>query len=279
MPNYVVSGTWSESAVKEAKKFTTINEVANSIPNKYAFIAEYDQWKINPDAPYFHYCENETIQGFEFFDFPFDKVPEGQVLVCDMSSNFCSHKIDFSKYGVVYAGAQKNLGPAGVCVTIVRRDLIGKIKNDMPLLCDWDTFNKAANTFHNTPNCYPIYMCGLNIEHMLNQGGIPAMAELAAKRSSMLYDFIDNSDGYYANTIQKRWRSRMNIPFRICNDEKLETKFVKDAAAAGLLELSGHRSVGGCRASLYNAMKVEGVQALIDFMKAFKEANPKPASE
>lgn len=280
VPNYVTTGTWSEAALKEAKKFSkNANEVANNIPNKYEFIAEYDQWKINADAPYFHYCDNETIQGFEFHDFPFDKVPEGQVLVCDMSSNFCSRKIDFSKYGVVYAGAQKNVGPAGMCITIVRRDLIGKIKNVMPLMCDWDTFNKAANTFHNTPNCWSIYMCGLNIEHMLSLGGIAAMEELAVKRSSMLYDYIDNSDGYYSNNIQKRWRSRMNLPFRVCCNADLEKKFVEDATAAGLLELGGHRSVGGCRASLYGAMKVEGVQALIDFMKAFKEANPKPASE
>jgi phosphoserine aminotransferase len=196
-----------------------------------------------------------------------------------MSSNFCSRPIDWSKFGVVYAGAQKNVGPAGVCIAVIRKDLIGKFKQDMPLLCDWDAFNKAANTFYNTPACYPIYVAGLNIDYMLKLGGIPAMQELAAKRSSMLYDYFDNSDGYYTNTIQKRWRSRMNIPFRVCCDADLETKFVKDAAAAGFLDLSGHRSVGGCRASVYNAMPIEGVQALIDFMKAFKEANPKPAAK
>jgi len=196
-----------------------------------------------------------------------------------MSSNFASRPVDWSRFGVVYAGAQKNVGPAGVCITIIRKDLIGKFKNNMPLLCDWDLFNKAANTFHNTPCCWSIYVCGLNIDYMLKLGGIPAMQELAAKRSSMLYDYIDNSDGYYSNAIQKRWRSRMNIPFRVCCNADLETKFVKDAAAKGFLDLAGHRSVGGCRASIYNAMPIEGVQALIDFMKAFKEANPKPADK
>lgn len=192
-----------------------------------------------------------------------------------MSSNFASRPVDWSKYGVVYAGAQKNVGPAGVCIAVIRKDLIGKFKYNGPLLCDWDSFNKAANTFHNTPCCWSIYVCGLNIDYMLKQGGLPAMQELANKRSSMLYDYIDNSDGYYSNAIQKRWRSRMNIPFRVCKDADLEAKFVKDAAAAGFLDLAGHRSVGGCRASIYNAMPIEGVQALIDFMKHFKEANPK----
>ena len=275
----MTTGSWSESAINEAKKFCTTNEVATNIPNKYAFISESRDWKIEHDASYFHFCDNETIQGFEFHDFPFEAVPEGQIITCDMSSNFCSRSIDWSKYGVVYAGAQKNVGPAGVCISIIRRDLIGKFKNATPLLCDWDLFNKAANTFHNTPCCWSIYMCGLNIEHMIAKGGIPAMAELAAKRSGLLYDYIDNSDGYYSNAIQKRWRSRMNIPFRVCCDAALETKFVADAAAAGFMDLGGHRSVGGCRASCYNAMPVEGVEALVEFMKAFKEANPKPEAK
>ena len=277
--NYLTTGTWSEGALKEATKLTKTNEVATNIPNKYAFISEPEEWKIEKDAAYFHYCDNETIQGFEFHDFPFEKVPEDQILVCDMSSNFCSRKVDFSKYGVVYAGAQKNVGPAGVCFAIIKRDLIGKIKNNMPMLCDWDIFNKAANTFQNTPCCWSIYMCGLNIEYMLAKGGIEAMEALAVKRSSMLYDYFDTTDGYYVNNIQKRWRSRMNIPFRICCDDGLEKKFVADASAAGLKDLSGHRSVGGCRASCYNAMEVEGVEALITFMKAFREANPKPEAK
>ena len=193
-----------------------------------------------------------------------------------MSSNFCSKTIDWEKYGVVYAGAQKNVGPSGICITVVRNDLIGSQRKDTPLLCDWGTFSKAANTFHNTPACWPIYMCGLNIAYMNEQGGIAAMGEKAKARSDMLYKFIDESGGYYTNTVVAQYRSRMNIPFRICCNDELETKFIKEAGDAGLIELKGHRSVGGCRASLYNAMPIEGVQALVAFMTKFQADNPKP---
>ena len=156
--------------------------------------------------------------------------------------------------------------------------MIAGHRSDTPLLCDWDTFSKAANTFHNTPSCWPIYMCGLNVAYMLEQGGIPAMQAKAEERSSLLYNYIDSSEGYYVNNVEARYRSRMNIPFRVCNDEALENKFIAEATAANLIDLKGHRSVGGCRASIYNAMPVEGVQALIDFMTTFKENNPAPAA-
>lgn len=195
-------------------------------------------------------------------------------MVCDMSSNFCSKPIDWSKYDVVYAGAQKNVGPAGVCIVIVKNSILKlKAKKDAPLVNDWQLFSKAANTFHNTPCCWSIYMAGLNIEYMLELGGLPYLQELAAKRSSMLYNYIDNSEGFYSNGVQPQYRSRMNIPFRVKSDEELEKKFLAQATAAGLLDLAGHRSVGGCRASLYNAMTVEGVEALIAFMQKFKEEN------
>ena len=274
--NYLTTGTWTQGAIGEAKKYGNINEVANNKELKYTTVADPADWKIEADAKYFHYCDNETIQGFEFNEFPFEKVPEGQVLVCDMSSNFCSKKIDWSKYGVVYAGAQKNVGPAGICITVVRNDLIGKERKDTPMLCNWGTFSKAANTFHNTPACWPIYVCGLNIAYMLEKGGIPAMSEAREKRSATLYKFIDESDGYYKNTVIPKYRSRMNIPFRICENDELEAKFIKEAAEIGLIELKGHRSVGGCRASLYNAMTQEGVDALVAFMGKFKAENPKP---
>lgn len=183
-----------------------------------------------------------------------------------MSSNFCAKPIDWSKYGVVYAGAQKNVGPAGICITVVRNDLIGGHRKDTPMLCDWATFGKAANTFHNTPACWPIYMCGLNIAYMLEKGGIEAMSGAATARSELLYKFIDDSEGYYTNTVIPQYRSRMNVPFRVCCNDDLETKFIKEAAEAGMIELKGHRSVGGCRASLYNAMPFEGVEALVAFM-------------
>jgi len=194
-----------------------------------------------------------------------------------MSSNFLTKPVDWSKYGVVYAGAQKNVGPAGVTIVIARNDLIdAKHRSDTPLLCDWATFSKAANTFHNTPSCWPIYVCGLNLSYMLQEGGIPTLHAKAAERSSLLYNYFDSTDGYYVNNVEAKYRSRTNIPFRVCSNEDLEKKFVAEAAAANLIELSGHRSVGGCRASLYNAMPIEGVHALIAFMTAFKDANPRP---
>lgn len=168
----MTTGTWSEAAISEANKYCEANEISNNKKHSYQTVDSPDEWKIAEDASYFHYCDNETIQGFEFHTFPFDKVPADQTLVCDMSSNFCSKPIDWSKYGVVYAGAQKNVGPAGVAITIVRDDLIGKQRKDTPLLCDWSTFKKAPNTFHNTPSCWSIYICGLNIAYMLNKGGL-----------------------------------------------------------------------------------------------------------
>lgn len=192
-----------------------------------------------------------------------------------MSSNFCSRPVDWQKFDVVYAGAQKNVGPAGVCIVVVRKTLLKTpCRKDTPLLCDWPLFDKAANTFHNTPNCWTIYMCGLNIEYMIEQGGIPAMQAKAEQRSKLLYDAIDSSEGYYHNGTLPQYRSRMNIPFRVKNNDDLEKKFAADAAKAGLMDLAGHRSVGGCRASLYNAMTIEGVQALIDFMVKFRAENP-----
>lgn len=270
----MTTGTWSEAAINEAKKYGEPNEIANNKQYKYAHIDEPSTWKIKEDATFFHYCDNETIQGFEFHQFPFNVVPQGQLLVCDMSSNFCSKPIDWSKYDVVYAGAQKNVGPAGVTFVILKNAILKrKAVKDIPLTSDWVLFSKAANTFHNTPTCWSIYMAGLNLEYMLEIGGLPKMQELAEARSKMLYSYIDNSDGFYSNNVKPEFRSRMNIPFRVKSDEELEKKFLAQATAAGLLDLAGHRSVGGCRASLYNAMTIEGVEALVAFMKTFKEAN------
>lgn len=191
-----------------------------------------------------------------------------------MSSNFCSKKVEWEKYDVVYAGAQKNVGPAGVCIVVMKNSVLKrKSVKDIPLTSDWALFSKAANTFHNTPCCWSIYMAGLNIEYMLEIGGLAKMEEMAATRSSMLYNYIDNSDGFYSNGVKHEYRSRMNIPFRVKVDDELEKKFIAEATKENLYDLSGHRSVGGCRASLYNAMTVEGVEALIAFMKKFKVAN------
>jgi len=270
--NYVSTGTWSEGAIKEAKKYCTPTEVTNNKGIKYTDVADTAEWNIDEDATFFHFCDNETIQGIEFNPFPHDKIPANQITVCDMSSNFCSRPIDWSKFGVVYAGVQKNVGPAGCCITIVREDLIGKHRKDTPMLCDWETFGKAPNTFHNTPSCWPIYVSGLNIAYMLEKG-LPAIQKEAELKSSMLYEYIDSSEGYYSNGVAKEFRSRMNVPFRVKANDELEAKFLAEATKANLIDLKGHRSVGGCRASIYNAMPVEGVQALIDFMKKFREEN------
>lgn len=275
--NYLTTGAWSEAAIKEAKKVSAPVEVWPEGPaTKFTTVPEADKWQINPEAGYFHYCDNETIHGVEFpAAFPFEKIPEGMTLVCDASSNFCSRPIQWEKYGVVYAGAQKNVGPAGVCIVVVRDDLIGtNMRKDTPLLFDWKAFRDAPTKFHNTPACYPIYVAGLNLAYMIKQGGLPHLEAEATRKSKLLYDFIDASEGYYSNPVDPAFRSRMNIPFRVRKDDKLETKFLAEAAKVGLIELKGHRSVGGCRASLYNAMPYEGVEALVNFMKKFKEDNP-----
>lgn len=272
--NYFTTGAWSQAAIAEAKKYCTVNEVWPDSKNQFNTLPDPSTWNIDQEAAYFHYCDNETIHGVEFStDFPFEKVPADQVLVCDMSSNMCSRKVQWEKYGVVYAGAQKNIGPSGACVVVIREDLIGHQRKDTPCLCDWKTFNAAPNTYHNTPACYPIYVCGLNLAHM-KEKGLQHYIDLAEQRSKMLYDTFEGSNGYYTNPVEPKYRSRMNIPFRVKSDEALEAKFLKEAESAGLIELKGHRSVGGCRASLYNAMTLEGVEALISFMKKFQEANP-----
>lgn len=187
-----------------------------------------------------------------------------------MSSNFMSRPIDWSKFGVVYAGAQKNMGPSGATIVIVRNDLIKGHRSDTPLGCDWELQSKSQNMFFNTPSTWPIYMCGLNVAHMIKQGGIPVMQALAKERSELLYGYLDASDGYYINNVNPRYRSRINVPFRICNNNELEAKFIMEATAAGFIELKGHAAVGGIRASIYNAMPVEGVKALLVFMTLFR---------
>ena len=191
-----------------------------------------------------------------------------------MSSNLCSRPIDWTKLDIVYAGAQKNVGPAGCTIVIVRNSVMKTPNKICPITMDWLTYSKANILSHNTPACYPIYMAGLNIEHMIAEGGLPAMEKKADARSKKLYSYLDNSDGYYTNKVDKKYRSRINIPFRVCENAELEKKFLEEAYAEGLVDLKGHVSVGGCRASLYNAMPMEGVDALIAFCEKFKANNP-----
>jgi phosphoserine aminotransferase len=184
---------------------------------KFTTLPDPSNWHIDPEAAYFHYCDNETVHGVEFQEFPYDKVPSGQILVSDMSSNMCTRPIHWEKLGVVYAGAQKNVGPSGMTIVIVREDLIGHQDPKTPLMCDWRVMRDAPNQFHNTPACWPIYVAGLNIAHM-KKNGLAYYTKLAEKRSKLLYDTIDNSYGYYTNPVDKKYRSRMNIPFRVCQN-------------------------------------------------------------
>ena len=270
--NYITTGAWSQSAYVEAKKLATVVEAWPDSGNKFTTIPDVSTWNIDKESAYFHYCDNETIHGVEFKEFPYEAV-EGMTLVCDASSNIGTRPIDWEKYGVVYAGTQKNLGPSGVVIVVVREDLIGHQRPDTPCIFDWSIFKKAPTKLHNTPACGPIYLTGLNLAHM-NKNGLQYYQDLAERRSKLLYDTIDGSEGYFTNPVDPRYRSRTNIPFRIKSDEKLEAKFLKEAGEHNLIELKGHRSVGGCRASVYNAMPYEGVEALVAFMNKFRQENP-----
>lgn len=270
--NYLVTGSWSQNAFKDAKKLGEITEVIKP-QAKFTGCPDFSEWTVTDDAAYFHFCENETIHGVEFNNFPYEELKD-QLIVCDMSSNFCTRKIEWSRYGIVYAGAQKNLGPAGLCVVVAREDLLGSLEvSDTTSMLSWSTQQKASNQMYNTPCCWAIYMAGLNIAYMLEKG-LDNICEEAKAKSDLLYNYIDGSDGYYTNPVDIAFRSRSNIPFRVKCEEELEKKFLKEAAKANLIELAGHRSVGGCRASIYNAMPIEGVEALVSFMKKFREENP-----
>lgn len=265
--DYAITGNFARNAAKEARKFGTVQVAASSEEDNFTWIPTQDQLKLDPTADYFYFCANNTIFGTEWkYDPETGSVP----LVADMSSNILSKPVDVSKYGLIYAGAQKNMGPAGVAVVIVREDLMGHYRENMPVLLDFAlTANK--NSMYNTPPTYTIYMLKLVAEWVEQMGGVEAMAKLADKRSSMLYDFLDSSE-LFRGAAQKESRSRMNVCFRTGDDE-LDKKFIKESIEAGMTNLKGHRLVGGMRASIYNAMPVEGVEYLIDFMKKFEQNN------
>ncbi|KAM6227751.1 phosphoserine aminotransferase isoform 1-T1 [Spheniscus humboldti] len=267
--DYVVTGAWSAKAAKEAEKYAKVNIVHPKL-GTYTNIPDPSTWNLNPDASYVYYCANETVHGVEF-----DFVPDvkGAVLVCDMSSNFLSRPVDVSKFGVIFAGAQKNVGCAGVTVVIVREDLLGFALKECPVVLDYKT--QAMNgSLYNTPPCYSIYIMGLVLEWIKNNGGAAAMDKLSLIKSRMIYDIIDKSNGFYVCPVEKKNRSRMNVPFRIGSikgDEALEKKFLEKAVELNMISLKGHRSVGGIRASLYNAVTVEDVQKLATFMRSFMQ--------
>lgn len=267
--DYAVTGNFANNAFKEAKKFGDIHVAFSSKETNFDHVPSQEELDIRSDADYFYICANNTIYGTEFHYDP--ETPAGVPLVADMSSNILTKPVDVSKYGVIYAGAQKNMGPAGVTVVIVREDLLGHYPLEKyPVMLDWKTM-ADKESMYNTPPTYGIYVLGLVLEWVEQMGGVKAMQELAAKRSGMLYDYLDGQD-FYKAVAEKASRSHMNVTFRTGNDE-LDAKFAKESAAAGMSNLKGHRSVGGMRASIYNAMPVEGVEHLIDFMKKFAAEN------
>lgn len=265
--DYIDSGMWSSKAIKEAKKFGKINVVASSKADTYSHIPAFTKEQFNPDADYVYICQNNTIYGTKYTQLP----DTGDVpLVADLSSCILSEKVDVSKYGILFAGAQKNLGPAGVTVVIIRKDLIGKAKETTPTMLDYQ-IHLDNDSMYNTPPTYGIYMLKLVFEWIEAKGGIEAIEAMNKEKAALLYDYLDQSS-MFKGTAAKEDRSLMNVPF-VTGDEALDAKFVKEATAAGFVNLKGHRSVGGMRASVYNAMPTEGVAALVAFMKDFEEKN------
>lgn len=263
--DYVFSGEWAKKAIKEAKKYAAVNIVASSEDKNFMYAPKQDQWKLDPNAAYVHYTSNETIQGVEV-----NWVPEtGAVpLVADMSSHILSRTLDVTKYGLIYAGAQKNIGPAGLTIVIVREDLLGETLPGTPTMLDYKA--QAENgSMLNTPPTYAIYIAGLVFEWLKKNGGIAKMEETNIAKAKVLYDFLDQSQ-FFQSPVNKPDRSRMNVPFTLKKTE-LDDEFLKQAKAKGLVQLKGHRSVGGMRASIYNAMPMEGVKALVAFMADFEK--------
>ncbi|MFP4154205.1 MAG: 3-phosphoserine/phosphohydroxythreonine transaminase [Halothiobacillaceae bacterium] len=265
--DYFNTGHWSEKAIKEGKRFIGVNVVADTKPGKYTSLPKPEELQFDPEAAYVHYTPNETIAGVEF---PY--VPQtGEVpLVADMSSTILSRPVDVSRFGVIYAGAQKNIGPAGLTIVIVRDDLIGRAETGTPAMLDYKT-QADAGSMYNTPPTYGWYMAGLVFKWLKERGGLSAMAETNERKAKKLYDAIDGND-FYHNPVDPYCRSWMNVPF-ILKDDALDKTFLAEAAEAGLTTLSGHRSVGGMRASIYNAMPEAGVDALVDFMNDFARRN------
>jgi phosphoserine aminotransferase len=267
--DYVNTGEWAKKAIKEAKPFCQANVIASAEDKNFSYAPAQSTWKPSKDAAYMHYTANETIGGVEFHWTPnTGNVP----LVCDMSSNILSKPVDVSKYGLIYAGAQKNIGPAGLTIVIVRDDLIGKAVPTPPTMLDYKTHADNESMF-NTPPTYGIYIAGLVFQLLKKQGGLAAIEKKNIEKANLLYDFLDQSS-YFKNPVRKEDRSRMNVPFTL-KDEAMDEEFLKGAKALGMQQLKGHRSVGGMRASIYNAMPVEGVKALIAYMQEFENKHGK----
>ncbi len=265
--DYINTGMWSKKAIAEARRFCDVNVAATSEDSAFTTVPEFSTWSLNPDAAYVHYTPNETIGGVEF-----DYIPDtGTVpLVADMSSTILSRPVDVSKFGLIYAGAQKNVGPAGLTLVIIRDDLIGMATDSVPAMMNYKT-HADNDSMYNTPPTYSWYMAGLVFQWLLENGGIEEMGRINQLKAAKLYAAIDAAD-FFDNPVEKRYRSWMNVPFTLKNAD-LDAAFLEQAADRGLKTLKGHRSVGGMRASIYNAMPVAGVDALVDFMNDFAQAN------
>ena len=262
--DYVNTGEWSKKSIKEAKKYCKVNVAASSEDRGFSYIPPQRDWKLSPDAGYVHICSNETIGGLEYHWVP----DTGAVpLVADMSSHILSRPVDVGRYGLIYAGAQKNIGPAGLTLVIVREDLIGQAAPFTPSAFDYKQ-QAEADSMLNTPPTYAIYIAGLVFKWVKQQGGLAEVERRNIAKAKLLYDYLDQSK-FFVSPVEPRDRSRMNVPFKL-KDESLDEEFLKGAKAAGMIQLKGHRSVGGMRASIYNAMPIEGVQRLVAYMREFE---------
>ena len=263
--DYLNTGEWSKKAIKEAKKYGAVNVIASSEDKNFSYAPAQSAWKLDPNAAYVHITQNETIGGVEIFD----NVDTGSVpLVSDMSSNILSRPMDVSKFGLIYAGAQKNIGPAGLTIVIVREDLLGQTVAGTPTMMDYQ-IQAENDSMYNTPPTYAIYIAGLVFKMLKAKGGLAAMEQANRAKAKVLYDFLDTSS-FFLSPVAKENRSLMNVPFTLKNAE-LDEEFLKGAKARNLAQLKGHKSVGGMRASIYNAMPIEGVQALVEYMTAFEK--------
>lgn len=266
--DYIITGQWAKKAAQEAEKYGKVNRIASSEDKVFSYIPDCSDLPIDDNADYVYICENNTIYGTKYKELPNTK---GKILVADVSSCFLSGPVDVTKYGVIYGGVQKNIGPAGTVIVIIREDLIrDDVLPGTPTMLKYKT-QADAKSLYNTPPAYGIYICGKVFKWLKKMGGLEAMKERNEKKAKLLYDFLDQSQ-LFKGTVVKKDRSLMNVPF-VTGNEELDAKFVKEAKAAGLENLKGHRTVGGMRASIYNAMPYEGVEALVAFMKKFEEEN------
>ena len=265
--DYIHTGEWAKKAIGEAKKFCSVNVAASSEDRSFTYVPQQSTWKSGADAAYVHITSNETIGGIEYHWIPDTR---GVPLVADMSSHILSRPIDASRYGVIYAGAQKNIGPAGLTIVIVREDLLGQVIPGTPAMYDYK-IHADNESMYNTPPTYGLYIAGLVFQWLKKNGGLAAMQKVNNEKAGLIYGVLDSSS-FYSSPVAKEDRSIMNVPFRL-KSESLDEEFLKQARSRGMIQLKGHRSVGGMRASIYNAMPIEGVRALVEFMRDFEKRN------